>query len=94
MDTGSIRDLAIIIFCVVVSIVAVFFAVIMYSFYRRWTQMQETAMDVLEALKSISHGASEIFGPLMQSAVILQGINKVVDLVMSIFNKRREKSEQ
>ena len=93
MSIEWLRDLVIIIFGVVATIVSVILALVLLSFYRQMKSIEETRDAILAAAKSISQVGSEVIAPLLRSSIVFQVISQVAELVMSMFEKRREKNE-
>ncbi len=91
MDIAWFRDLVICVFGLVVTIVAIFIAVLFYLLYSRLKfvlDSMKTASLTVNEICSAVH--DEIIKPVVQLAALIRGVCQGVDLVSRLFKKKEE----
>ena len=89
MGIDWFRDLIICILGLVATGVLIFIAVLLYSFYHRTKSILDSIETSSRTIQGItSYVGSEVAKPLIQVAVVIQGIRQGIDTVTKLFKKQ------
>jgi hypothetical protein len=91
MDIAWFRDLVICVFGLVVTVVAIFIAVLSYLLYSRvkfvLDSMKTASLTVNEICSAVR---DEIIRPIVQLVALIRGVCQGIDLVSRVFKKEEQ----
>ena len=88
MSIDWFRDLIICIFGLVATGVLIFFAVLLYSIYRRTRSILDSAKATAANIQGISSYVGEgVVKPAIQMVTLIQGIRQGIDAISKFFKK-------
>ncbi len=91
MDIAWFRDLVICIFGLVVSLVAIFIAVLSYLLYTRVKSVLDSMKTASSIINEICSAVQdEIIGPIVQLVALIRGVFQGIDLVSRLFKKEAQ----
>ncbi len=94
MDIGWFRDLVIVIFGLVTTIVVIFLAILAFLLFRKVRPILDSVQGTTAAVKEITCTVKEeLVKPVLQISALIRGITQGIELVTKLF-KREEKEEQ
>ena len=94
MDIGWFRDLVIVIFGLVTTIVVIFLAILAFILFRKVRPILDSVQGTTAAVKEITCTVKEeVVKPVLQISALIKGITQGIELVTKLF-KREEKEEQ
>jgi len=101
MDIGWFRDLVIVIFGLVTTIVVIFLAILAFLLFRKIRPILDSVQGTTAAVKEITYAVKEItytvkeevVKPVLQISALIKGITQGIELVTKLF-KKEDKEEQ
>jgi len=89
MTIDWLRDLIIVIFGLVATVVLIFMAVLWYSLYRRARSILDSIQTTSRRVQGIcSYASDEVIKPLIQVVTLIQGIRQGVKAGSKLFRKK------